>query len=216
MVGLILNTGWSIFRADNGRWKVWFQYYRKENFYDESLPPGKWTKRESKQNWVSPSQCLLLHTDLTFLSERHTCSLYALVKQRSGPRTWLREGRGTLVLEYPGTKRQRKPTRRNGGQTQSCPGQGRSRCEKCTKKWEDGKPGARPSWAWVVEAVIGVVGLIHTSELRSNNIEEGWLLLSTEYQVTSKDNFKSSLLNILIHQENQKVLKNALKCLRYF
>ena len=62
----------------------------------------------------------------------------------------------------------------------------------------------------------GVVGLIHTSELRSNNIEEGWLLLSTEYQVTSKDNFKSNLLNILIHQENQKVLKNALKCLRYF
>ncbi|TFK18798.1 hypothetical protein FA15DRAFT_675031 [Coprinopsis marcescibilis] len=30
---------------------VWFQYYRKENFHDESLPPGKWTKRESKQNW---------------------------------------------------------------------------------------------------------------------------------------------------------------------
>ncbi|KAE9397889.1 hypothetical protein BT96DRAFT_1020546 [Gymnopus androsaceus JB14] len=31
---------------------VWFQHYRKENFNDESLPPGKWTKRESKQNWV--------------------------------------------------------------------------------------------------------------------------------------------------------------------
>jgi hypothetical protein len=31
---------------------VWFQHYRKENFHDESLPPGKWTKRESKQNWV--------------------------------------------------------------------------------------------------------------------------------------------------------------------
>ncbi|OBZ79332.1 hypothetical protein A0H81_00197 [Grifola frondosa] len=30
---------------------VWFQYYRKENFHDDSLPPGKWTKRESKQNW---------------------------------------------------------------------------------------------------------------------------------------------------------------------
>ncbi|KAJ3829293.1 hypothetical protein F5880DRAFT_1470854 [Lentinula raphanica] len=30
---------------------VWFQLYRKENFHDESLPPGKWTKRESKQNW---------------------------------------------------------------------------------------------------------------------------------------------------------------------
>ncbi|KIK66053.1 hypothetical protein GYMLUDRAFT_239702 [Collybiopsis luxurians FD-317 M1] len=30
---------------------VWFQRYRKENFHDESLPPGKWTRRESKQNW---------------------------------------------------------------------------------------------------------------------------------------------------------------------
>ncbi|KAI0307391.1 hypothetical protein B0F90DRAFT_1673082 [Multifurca ochricompacta] len=32
---------------------VWFQHYRKENFYDTSLPQGKWTKRESKQNWLS-------------------------------------------------------------------------------------------------------------------------------------------------------------------
>ncbi|KAI0294737.1 hypothetical protein BC826DRAFT_1010113 [Russula brevipes] len=31
---------------------VWFQHYRKENFYDTSLPQGKWTKRESKQNWL--------------------------------------------------------------------------------------------------------------------------------------------------------------------
>ncbi|KII88519.1 hypothetical protein PLICRDRAFT_110381 [Plicaturopsis crispa FD-325 SS-3] len=30
---------------------IWFQHYRKENFHDESLPPGKWSKRESKQNW---------------------------------------------------------------------------------------------------------------------------------------------------------------------
>jgi len=30
---------------------VWFQHYRKESFHDESLPPGKWTRRESKQNW---------------------------------------------------------------------------------------------------------------------------------------------------------------------
>jgi len=30
---------------------VWFQHYRKENFQDDSLPLGKWTKRESKQNW---------------------------------------------------------------------------------------------------------------------------------------------------------------------
>ncbi|KAF8665123.1 hypothetical protein AX16_000590 [Volvariella volvacea WC 439] len=30
---------------------VWFQHYRKDNFNDESLPPGKWTRRESKQNW---------------------------------------------------------------------------------------------------------------------------------------------------------------------
>jgi len=31
---------------------VWFRHYRQENFHDDSLPPGKWTKRESKQNWV--------------------------------------------------------------------------------------------------------------------------------------------------------------------
>ncbi|KAI0770095.1 hypothetical protein C8Q74DRAFT_1273421 [Fomes fomentarius] len=30
---------------------VWFQQYRRETFQDESLPSGKWTKRESKQNW---------------------------------------------------------------------------------------------------------------------------------------------------------------------
>jgi hypothetical protein len=32
---------------------VWFQMYRADNYQDDSLPPGKWTKRESKQNWVS-------------------------------------------------------------------------------------------------------------------------------------------------------------------
>ncbi|KDQ17618.1 hypothetical protein BOTBODRAFT_29794 [Botryobasidium botryosum FD-172 SS1] len=42
----------------NRKWKksqtlnyVWFQQYRKENFQDTSLPPGKWTRRESKQDW---------------------------------------------------------------------------------------------------------------------------------------------------------------------
>lgn len=30
---------------------IWFQHYRKENFHDDGLPPGKWTRRESKQNW---------------------------------------------------------------------------------------------------------------------------------------------------------------------
>ncbi|KAF8130392.1 hypothetical protein EV363DRAFT_1219385, partial [Boletus edulis] len=30
---------------------IWFQHYRKEFFHDESLPSGKWTRRESKQNW---------------------------------------------------------------------------------------------------------------------------------------------------------------------
>jgi hypothetical protein len=33
-------------------WTVWFRRYRKENFHDESLPPGKWSRRESKQSWV--------------------------------------------------------------------------------------------------------------------------------------------------------------------
>jgi len=30
---------------------VWFRRYRQENFNDESLPPGKWTRPESKQDW---------------------------------------------------------------------------------------------------------------------------------------------------------------------
>jgi len=30
---------------------VWFQHHRRESFHDEDLPPGKWTRRESKQNW---------------------------------------------------------------------------------------------------------------------------------------------------------------------
>ncbi|GJJ13845.1 hypothetical protein Clacol_008102 [Clathrus columnatus] len=30
---------------------VWFQQHRKETFRDDKLPPGKWTRRESKQNW---------------------------------------------------------------------------------------------------------------------------------------------------------------------
>jgi len=30
---------------------VWFQQYRKINFHDDNLPSGKWTRRESKQNW---------------------------------------------------------------------------------------------------------------------------------------------------------------------
>ncbi|EKM60581.1 uncharacterized protein PHACADRAFT_246595 [Phanerochaete carnosa HHB-10118-sp] len=30
---------------------VWFLHYRKDSFHDDTLPPGKWTKRESKQNW---------------------------------------------------------------------------------------------------------------------------------------------------------------------
>lgn len=42
------------FIADH--WVVWFRRYRKENFNDESLPPGKWTRRESKQNWVCSTE----------------------------------------------------------------------------------------------------------------------------------------------------------------
>jgi len=30
---------------------VWFQHVRKDTFGDISLPPGKWTRRESKSNW---------------------------------------------------------------------------------------------------------------------------------------------------------------------
>lgn len=45
---------------------VWFQHYRRENFVDTSLPPGKWTKRESKQNWR------VLHLKSLSESERAT------------------------------------------------------------------------------------------------------------------------------------------------
>jgi len=44
----------SYIRADTDTDIVWFQHYRRENFHDASLPPGKWTRRESKQNWVCP------------------------------------------------------------------------------------------------------------------------------------------------------------------
>ena len=49
---------------------VWFQYYRKEHFHDDSLPPGKWTKRESKQNWVSkpPLKCFPTSDPMPFFS----------------------------------------------------------------------------------------------------------------------------------------------------
>ncbi|KAJ7924318.1 hypothetical protein B0H13DRAFT_2229954 [Mycena leptocephala] len=38
---------------------VWFQHYRNENFHDDTLPAGKWTKRESKQNWASALRPLI-------------------------------------------------------------------------------------------------------------------------------------------------------------
>lgn len=51
---------------------MWFQHYRKENFHDDSLPPGKWTKRESKQNWVNHCDLLSLRTSLIFYLQRVT------------------------------------------------------------------------------------------------------------------------------------------------
>ncbi|KAG2160258.1 uncharacterized protein EDB93DRAFT_50555 [Suillus bovinus] len=63
--------------------QVWFQHYRKENFHDETLPPGKWTRRESKQNWVdSLSSCIWLH-DLMICSQRITYIKF--VSNRSPP-----------------------------------------------------------------------------------------------------------------------------------
>ncbi|KAG9314736.1 nucleotide-diphospho-sugar transferase [Chiua virens] len=53
---------------------VWFQHYRKENFHDESLPPGKWTRRESKQNWR-----------LTYLSTCTNKSAPSTPMERSSP-----------------------------------------------------------------------------------------------------------------------------------
>ncbi|KAF8553609.1 hypothetical protein OG21DRAFT_1413985 [Imleria badia] len=53
---------------------VWFQHYRKEYFHDESLPSGKWTRRESKQNWRS-----------TFLSTSANNSTPSSPLERSSP-----------------------------------------------------------------------------------------------------------------------------------
>lgn len=53
---------------------MWFLHYRKDNFCDDSLPPGKWTKRESKQNWVRLPVCdlprLVLHANGTLILQR--------------------------------------------------------------------------------------------------------------------------------------------------
>ncbi|KZT68796.1 hypothetical protein DAEQUDRAFT_745529 [Daedalea quercina L-15889] len=58
---------------------VWFQHYRKENFHDDSLPPGKWTKRESKQNWRT--------THLQTLASRDTDKLGPVYHSYSGRST---------------------------------------------------------------------------------------------------------------------------------
>ena len=56
---------------------VWFQHYRKENFQDDSLPPGKWTKRESKQNWVRHIYLSSSNPDML----THVCSVKCILKQ---------------------------------------------------------------------------------------------------------------------------------------
>ncbi|KAH9836730.1 uncharacterized protein C8Q71DRAFT_759395 [Rhodofomes roseus] len=58
---------------------VWFQHYRKENFHDDSLPPGKWTKRESKQNWRT--------THLQTLASRDNDTLGPIFHSYSGRST---------------------------------------------------------------------------------------------------------------------------------
>ena len=69
---------------------VWFQHYRKENFHDESLPQGKWTKRESKQSWVRPSfrPACLAKPALTHArsADRHVRPVRAQPLAAAGPR----------------------------------------------------------------------------------------------------------------------------------
>ncbi|KAJ7223192.1 hypothetical protein GGX14DRAFT_657623 [Mycena pura] len=55
---------------------VWFQHYRSENFHDDNLPTGKWTKRESKQNWR------MLH--LKNMGRRSPGSTTAVMSRASG------------------------------------------------------------------------------------------------------------------------------------
>ena len=54
---------------------VWFQHYRKDNFRDDSLPPGKWTKRESKQDWVCFARHHLFRLTADYPLARHPPAL---------------------------------------------------------------------------------------------------------------------------------------------
>ena len=57
---------------------VWFRRYRKENFNDESLPPGKWTRRESKQNWVRSIMVFTKRTNSLIHRESCMCNQFQL------------------------------------------------------------------------------------------------------------------------------------------
>lgn len=82
---------------------VWFQHYRKENFHDESLPPGKWTKRESKQNWVRGLNSLDPYT----LNPPFQSAIYAQqIINRSPPLGPLRLPRSTSGHSTPASGQQ--------------------------------------------------------------------------------------------------------------
>lgn len=74
---------------------VWFQQYRKHELRDDSLPTGKWTRRESKENWV----CVSLLAKFTRLIYT---PLSLLLAQRL---TYLKSARLTEEADYTSTSR---------------------------------------------------------------------------------------------------------------
>jgi hypothetical protein len=122
---------------------VWFQHYRKENFQDDSLPPGKWTKRESKQNWVSLTlifrpYCFLLsslHLSSVRLISRHlpTASLPPpAISHHPAPQ-------GVLDIKHL------MNVIRSAGNKMTSRGRRRSRCGRCTKSSAAGRVRQKPS-----------------------------------------------------------------------
>ncbi|PFH50706.1 hypothetical protein AMATHDRAFT_60470 [Amanita thiersii Skay4041] len=115
---------------------VWFQHYRKENFIDTSLPPGKWTKRESRQNWrVLHLKCLSEKTPPTFSRASGSASA-----SRSGYQTprelkeeqWRIEAEGSF---RPGKQEMREMYKELGGR-------------KARNKMKLGSAGMRDKGGW--------------------------------------------------------------------
>ena len=118
-------------------WTVWFRRYRKENFNDESLPPGKWTRRESKQNWVRAISFLPRRANFLLCRESCTPSQFRLERQLvrdTQPQT-----------PVPVTSHQGRQRRNNGAvRLWQYLDQAKGTCGRCIKSWGGGSQRARP------------------------------------------------------------------------